>query len=124
MFIFHFISLFNSKQAKYSLILSFIYCLFLGNMDSYYHQPSCPLHDFYSSYPSYIDQSSPQIIHSNIYAQPLPTTQTLNTTFELGMKVLVLMNFIIFYFSSTNRSSSSSTYYIFKRTSYYTRSSL
>ncbi|CAF3162242.1 unnamed protein product [Rotaria sp. Silwood2] len=82
---------------------------------SYYYQSSCPLHesyvDPYSSYPtqstpsssyyyqSYVDQSpSPQIVlynnsTTNIYAQPTPPVQTmqstpvLNTTFELAPPV-------------------------------------
>lgn len=92
---------------------------------SYYYQPSCPFHNSYSPYPS-----SSQIIHynnstPNIYAQSSSPTQTttLNTTFELGMNVLVSMTFIIFNFSSTSRSSPSSTNYILKRTSWCTRSS-
>ncbi|CAF3674327.1 unnamed protein product [Rotaria sp. Silwood1] len=82
---------------------------------SYYYQSSCPLHDSYVDpyssyptqstpsyyYPSYIDQSSssPQIVlynnsTTNIYAQPTPPVQSvqstpvmLNKTFELAPPV-------------------------------------
>lgn len=90
---------------------------------SYYYQPSCPVHDTYIDpycsyspptstpshpctsyyYPSYVNQSSPQVVlynnsTPNIHTQPSPPVQTthstpiqtktpssvLNTTFELG----------------------------------------
>ena len=82
---------------------------------SYYYEPSCPVHDSYVDpystypsyyYPSYIDQSSPQVAHynnstTNTYAQPtppsqvIPSTPILNTTFESSKNVLLVMTFII-----------------------------
>jgi hypothetical protein len=102
---------------------------------SYYYEPSCPLHDSYSSYyyPSYTDQSFSVYNNSptNIYAQPTPSvevahsTPILNTTFETSMHTLILISFNICCYSSTKKSSpSSTTYHIFKRSSWYPRSRL
>ncbi|CAF3717198.1 unnamed protein product [Rotaria socialis] len=71
---------------------------------SYYYQPSCPLHDSYVDpccthppqstpshcYPSYVDQSSPQIVHYNNSTSPVQTVHSirpLNSTFELAPPV-------------------------------------
>ncbi len=70
-------------------------------MDSYYYQPSCPLHDPYPIqsyyYPSYVDQSPSMILYNNstthYYTQPSPPTQNprstpvVNTTFQSSMDI-------------------------------------
>lgn len=70
----------------------------------YYQQPSCPLHDSYSTYSSHYYQSpsSSSVVYNNspinIYTQsstPVQPTTVLNTTFELGMRDLI---FNIFFF--------------------------